>query len=463
MNEVGTKKTNSINLLEIFKSYDDINRIKEEDIHEKVVSLLKEGADPNETQPVTRKTVLHQATLKNHTKVMKTLLEWRADPNSKESFSGNTPLFYTNSAKAVALLAEYKADLNHLNRYGSRPIDHACSIMGLKATDIFIRMLSCGATLDRKAFQSAKFHIESLCHPDWNPKDSPAQQQRKKMLQILVMRIFMDVNWTAIPADPARGRSVEQALQSALAEIFKGVWTWNSGFVSYSDFIAQKFTDSDERFEKTSHFVEWLENWKSPINGKPYPKREQVLKIYHKVCKIMEGRYFVPAFTTLIRLCQFQEIPIRIIFRTFGKDLDAVIEEYNKLFPERKITERGKFEGHTLKVGSQTYKTAKDIHQFFLELDGDIAIQDSYPAWKESKRSSIGGKIFPVDGNSHFFDDNCTGRKKDDIIYPVDPISETETYFPTEMAHRVNLIKAILDPLYFFKFIFGEKYRSSLI
>ena len=79
---------------------------------EKVVELLKKGADPNTRDEDRDDTALIWAVINNHLEIVKVLLEWEADPNL-QGYNGYTPLIHAASRgnlEIVKVLLEWNAN-----------------------------------------------------------------------------------------------------------------------------------------------------------------------------------------------------------------------------------------------------------------------------------------------------------------------------------------------------------------
>jgi len=102
-----------------------------------------------------------------------------------------------------------------------------------------------------------------------------------------------------------------------------------------------------KRNEMVYDFIHWLENNKHPLLA-------EVKKTYEDCCKILndtakEGKHIFPSVYFLLKKLKEAKTPHTLILRTYGKDLDSVIQELEK--PKElgiKFKNRGKYIGQQL-------------------------------------------------------------------------------------------------------------------
>lgn len=103
--------------------------------------LLSFKADPN-IQQNDGETALHQASIQGDYKMVKLLLQYKANPNIQEAIYGKSPLHYVVDycyTSIVALLVQYHANTELLDRHGKNPKDLArtSEIQSLLGTNSF--------------------------------------------------------------------------------------------------------------------------------------------------------------------------------------------------------------------------------------------------------------------------------------------------------------------------------------
>lgn len=96
-----------------------------------VKALLRAGASPHRynTNPKAKeKYPLIEAALRGNSQIVKLLLDAGADPNWSEPTFGRTALFYAKTPEVIEILVEYKAAVNHRDKYGLTPFDKQLDI-----------------------------------------------------------------------------------------------------------------------------------------------------------------------------------------------------------------------------------------------------------------------------------------------------------------------------------------------
>jgi hypothetical protein len=169
------------------------------------------------------------------------------------------------------------------------------------------------------------------------------------LLRKLLIIVFMQ---TIMMSDPASGSSVEGMINSILSECVWGsfpsgnddfkllphVWKMHSpvptasppveGLISFGEFIENKtnLSRSERKALKTTftnnecigsccreHFELLLDKMKSPSSD------------FHG-----DGFYLImPAFFRFLSVLAERDLDFRLVFRTFGHDIDSVVSEYN--------------------------------------------------------------------------------------------------------------------------------------
>ena len=83
-------------------------------------------------------------------------------------------------------MAKFGADMSKQNKYSQHPLQHAVAIITHnERVAIFKTMLEAGAKLDKSSKKTILSGINSMCHPNWSPKDSPAQIERSQLIQLV--------------------------------------------------------------------------------------------------------------------------------------------------------------------------------------------------------------------------------------------------------------------------------------
>jgi hypothetical protein len=196
-----------------------------------------------------------------------------------------------------------------------------------------------------------------------------------------------------------------------------------------------------------------------------YPERQKVIDTYHRTLLKMEGQYLIPSFVKLIQKMQEQEIPFRIILRTFGSDIRVgkITQEIDNILDGSRIQHWGKFRGGTLSIKQgPTLEKVDEIYKFFQESTGHIAIQDDWHVWNQDGERGRSGKYFIFDPQdqstlSLFIDDNIN-TNPDSEFNIVQPIYTDGTRVSVHQYLGRNIfvaevIDAILDDDYYIDMI----------
>lgn len=278
--------------------------------------------------------------------------------------------------------------------------------------------------------------------------------------------LHMDVNKTLIAVDPASNQTKEQILNAILAEKYTYKWAPElKEAVSYQTYVEDYLLPGPsydqvlkkKRRELINQFVSFLQKTHHPLE-------KQVVEAYHELYVDLEGVFIFPSFLKLIEWLKVQGIQYRIILRTFGNDLDAVVSSIAQAFPGDCFVAKGYFEKGKLYVSNQTsrcfFENFLETYLFLKSVPGHLAIRDNWIEWHEHHESREYGKKFPIDLEdketlSLFFDDNVKDNP-DSPVNIVDPIDvrngkhlNISQLIQQKIIFRVNTFQAIIDENYF--------------
>lgn len=110
----------------------------------------------------------------------------------------------------------------------------------------------------------------------------------------------------------------------------------------------------------------------------------------------------------------------KIIFRTFGRDREHVLNELVKINYTKKFI-IGKMEQGVLIIGDNKYSEPNDINNVLLNNDSNFIIKEDYKYWMANNKDNNYGKLLFNSENhiQHFFDDNdCVASINGDINCP---------------------------------------------
>jgi len=280
----------------------------------------------------------------------------------------------------------------------------------------------------------------------------------------------LDINQTLIAIDSSSKRTLDQILNTLLASEYK--YRWSSEFaepISYKAYVESYLLPGpahDTELKKKRRQL--LEQFVSFLQKDQHPLEQEVVASYSILKQKLQNSLLFPSFLHLISWLKQEEIPYRLVLRTFGEDKELVTSAILQAFPEDSFYAAGKFENGTLilKAGKKTlqFQTGEEIYQFFKNAPGHLAIQDDWKIWKDNQQLREFGKKFFIDGEdrealSLFFDDNVNESPSAlyNVVDPVDIKSQkpldTFELIQQKKLFRVNPYQAIMDEQYFIDLI----------
>ena len=293
-----------------------------------------------------------------------------------------------------------------------------------------------------------------------------------------LLLLHFDINKTLIATDAAGGKSKEDVIIHCLADTCKERWDLEVKIpMSYSDYVkeyllpgsSQDQALKQQRDQKISQFLLFLKKEKPDLY-------ETVFSEYKKASAALlaQKTLVFSSFYALIDFLKKNGYEFSIILRSFGKEIEQVSSEIEKL-ANITFTKRGSFQGGLLHVeGDGIFAHVKDLYSFF-KSNKHLCIQDSYARWFESGKKQEFGKPFPLDRNDNstlslFFDDNVSAESSSgkNIVNPIDV--ETNQSIPIDVLFQshelvsVDTIQAIQDRSYFIQQVqeaLQEKKRHS--
>lgn len=276
-----------------------------------------------------------------------------------------------------------------------------------------------------------------------------------------VPRLFLhfDINKTLVLKDTSKGMDDEAMIISLLAEFTKGVWGAPYDAMSYKEYVCKVVVPDNpcdtgvkaKQQQQIGQFIEMLKATNHPLCDEVLNRQQQIRQklpssVFHSFYKLVGE----------LRKVNMQFV---ILLRTFGNDLQEVIDVLEAHPEGIKVPRRAAFKNGALHEGAKIVEKTEKIFETFLQTAEHFAIQDCWSEWNSDGQRARSGKPFHFDAlGSHreisnlslFFDDNFTGEEKD-IIRPVEiagqQISGSE--LKGKMVFTVNPIAAILDDDYY--------------
>lgn len=117
--------------------------------HVKILSLIKQRADPNAITDDVNESALHKACKEDDLRVVRSALAHRADPNSNAGCFKSTPLMLTLSEPVAQYLLDHNADIHKLNIYGSNVLHYAAGQTG-RSFQLLALLCNLGAHANQK-------------------------------------------------------------------------------------------------------------------------------------------------------------------------------------------------------------------------------------------------------------------------------------------------------------------------
>lgn len=278
--------------------------------------------------------------------------------------------------------------------------------------------------------------------------------------------LHFDVNETLIASDQATGKSAQDNVNRALATKYREKWSENLAEpITYKDYVYQYLLPSNKqdsklkakRLDKLFHFVDF-------IKASEYPIKKQVIAEYQYSMSKFDAQdpiQIFPSFFVMMDELKKANIPFTIQIRTFGHDLNAVIQAINKKVNCRFFNQQARFENKELFIESRAEPIASlgGIYEFFKM--NNTGVQDNWKEWDAHQSLAAYGKLFPIDledprTTSIFFDDNIRVggfNPESNIVAPVDirtgQLLPVAALIDTHNLVVVDMLQAIQDDRYF--------------
>jgi len=281
--------------------------------------------------------------------------------------------------------------------------------------------------------------------------------------------LHVDVNKTIMAEDPAGGKSVSDVLIGALAETYEDRWdstiTHPMSYKEYVDTHLFPGAKGDQELKKlrnaqVARFIEYLAETNHPLHSEIQGRYARLLAKLNNHESII-----FPSFFAAIRYLDAHAIPYSIVLRTFGKDLDRVMDEFDCCLAPRFFSWKGEFNESILTMTSLDsgeiviLRTTAEVYAF-LQTHGNVAIHDDWNYWNKHGECKEYGKLFPIDvWDPHviclFADDNA--NPKDGILNPRHPVTneslDVEFLIADDYIRVVNTLEAIEDDDYFIHYV----------
>lgn len=266
--------------------------------------------------------------------------------------------------------------------------------------------------------------------------------------------LHFDVNKTIVCFDNVQNLNVDETLTLLFAERISASWRQGLDPMTYKKYVRKFVVPGSELDQgvKKQRLRSYQDLWDGLkiIDAQLY---EHYWQEWHKAKDLLTSHHVFPSFIRLLEFLKNQAISHSIVLRTFGEDLDLVLDEIGSYYPELEF-HRGKFLNGCLHVHDQILTKIEDIQQFLRYHHG--AIQDDHHHWHHHhQEQASGAKPFPFERNeqviSLFFDDNL---KRKQIVQVIDLNTPPHHFSQADLIHQgillpVDTLDAIEDEKYF--------------
>lgn len=290
-------------------------------------------------------------------------------------------------------------------------------------------------------------------------KRKPFLSSESKMARTVI--IHLDINGTIMAADLVQGKTGKIAVTQEFAKKTVGVWHPGLPEMRYQDYVEQHVIpglEADQSIKKQRR--ELYLNFMNMIQESQHPSLERIQQNYNNLIGILKQQQdpLYPSFWRLIDWAQRSSHDVRVIFRSFGKDIPEVIkllEDKGHSLTNTFCYENGQlYRGYFEDTDFVKDKACHDLSQTFAHKFN--AIKDDWKLWNNNQEQETYAKPFHyIEGViSMFFDDNA---KEKQIIAPKGFTLHNGTSLKTEdllnTGHivAVSPLKAMIQPDYFVK------------
>ncbi|HXF90303.1 MAG TPA: hypothetical protein VNJ29_00070 [Candidatus Nitrosotenuis sp.] len=271
--------------------------------------------------------------------------------------------------------------------------------------------------------------------------------------------LHFDVNKTIVCFDQIQDMSVDQTLTLLFADRIAASWRADLDPMTYKKYV-RKFIVPGNELDQTvkKQRLKSYQNLWQELKCLDQTKFEHYQEEWKKARELLTSHHVFPSFFRLIHFLDDHQLSYSIILRTFGNDLDFVIEEIRKDCPQISFV-RGLFLKGNLHICDDVLTNMEHIQDFFI--NHHLAIRDDHHHWHHHHKEQItGGKPFPFRKSDQvvtlFFDDNLKSKQivqvidlNNDASDPVSPGELIEAGF----LIPVDTLSAISDEDYFVRCI----------
>lgn len=283
-----------------------------------------------------------------------------------------------------------------------------------------------------------------------------------------------DINGTIVSLDSAEKTSSEGRISVELAKAFVNKWDAHSDPMSFEQYVDTVLYPADKEAAKNAKekFVEWVKETNHPVKEEVARQYEEITQVFTdpKTGEVNLDQVY-PSFVYALDRPKVQDADYRICLRTFGFDLEKVVQQiHNSDWAKRldiRFENRGTFDGknesdkNSLVFNGERIEDIRKIFDVLVSSKGHSAIQDSFSRWNSNQKQARFGKPFLFAKDNFFKDRQVICMMFDDfghrIVSPVEVATGKEIKpQDTPYVVVVNTIEAIVQKDYFWKKILGN-------
>ena len=277
-----------------------------------------------------------------------------------------------------------------------------------------------------------------------------------------------DVNKTITAIDSAKGYSYEEMVNSILAEKYHYYWDDTlPEEMSYEQYVKEFCGFSKE--EAKQHILQFVDF----INGTNHPLKDDV----NEDVKLLQDKLLsqdtlvLASFYRFLSYVENANIDYAIILRSFGNDLNDVVEEINEILGRTFLETSAYFLSGELYTEEGLISSPQEIYSYFSECS-NLIVQDDYYWWESHGKHSHYGKPFYYNGDDKdvvhvSFDDNINGENEENnIVAPLNAMTGNPLFLgdllEIGVVHSVDPFQAIVDDEYYVnRFLHLQGQRSK--
>jgi hypothetical protein len=270
--------------------------------------------------------------------------------------------------------------------------------------------------------------------------------------------LYFDVNDTIFIGDTAKGVDRVTAIWKMLAERHEAVWDKNLPAMTFKDFVEKSLCPGNKRDQQVQqkhneyyvnliHYLEQLDN----------PELlQRVKQEFTQISNNLGENHIPQSFINLLNYLEENKLSYSLVFRTFGNDINDVVNELSKRTHVKALDHVTFIGGELKQANGNVLKSPEKILKYF-KSGKYFTCSDNFADWRKTNETYAGGKPFVIDLNSRdvsiFFDDNAVS-KQILCVKPVDDSYYDQSFIQQQLVQLgrivpVNIFEACSNNDYF--------------